>query len=104
MQHIQKVHPWLNWSIETSTKHFEEEIEALEDNYMEELEHDPMVSKQCKKTPKYPTKEWIIARFARSVTNNDVTNHVNIEKYVDIATNNAEMVANKLGKVNVTIN
>ena len=51
MQHIQKVHPWLNWSIETSTKHFEEEIEALEDNNMEELEHDPIVSKKC---PKYP--------------------------------------------------
>ena len=40
MQHIQKEHPWLNWSIETSKKHFEEEIEALEDNNMEVLEHD----------------------------------------------------------------
>ena len=56
-------------------------MEALEDNYMEELEHDPMVSEQCKKTPKYPTKEWIIARVARSVTNNDVIKlgNVNVE-------------------------
>ena len=76
MQQIQKEHPWLNWSIETSKKHLEEEIEALEDNNMEELEHDPIVPKQCKKTPKYPTKKWIIEMFARSVTNNDVTRNI----------------------------
>ena len=58
MQHIQEEHPWLKWSIQTSKKHFEEEIEALEDNYMEDLyEHDHMVSEQGKKTPKYPSKE-----------------------------------------------
>ena len=63
MQHIQKVHPWLNMSIKTATKYFEELIEVLEDNYMEDLyEHDHMVSEQGKNIPKYPSKEWVVAR------------------------------------------
>ena len=49
MQHIQDEHRWLKWSKETAKKHFEEEIKALEDNELEELEHDPTVSKKCQK-------------------------------------------------------
>ena len=106
MQHIQKEHPWLNWSIETSKKHFEEEIRALEDNNMEELEHDPIVSKKC---PKYPTKKWIIERFARSVTNNDVTAEISGEieetsgeneglKVIEI-TNTANIITETSGEI-----
>ena len=51
MQHIQEEHPWLKWSIQTSKKHFEEEIKALEDNELEELENDQTVSKKCQKYP-----------------------------------------------------
>ena len=87
-----------------STKYFEELIEALEDNYLEDLyEHDHMVSEQGKKIPKYPSKEWVVARSVTPeigknaestisskdrVTNIDVTSHDNIantNKYVDTA-------------------
>ena len=106
MQHMQKVHPWLGMNMEISTQYFEELIESLEDNYMEDLyEHDHMVSKQGKKIPKYPTIEWVIARSVTPeigknaestnsskdrITNNDVTSHVNNENFVDTATNTKE--------------
>merc|ERR1712215_486796 len=35
MQHIQEEHPWLKWTKETSKKHFEEEIKALEEYELE---------------------------------------------------------------------
>ena len=68
---------------------------------MEDLhENDHMAFEQGKKIPKYPTKEWVIARSVTPeigknaestnsskdrITNNDVTSHVNIAKYVDTA-------------------
>merc|ERR1712215_9760 len=64
MQHIQEEHPWLKWSKETSKKHFEEEIKALEDNELEELENDQTVSKKCQK---YPTKINLIDSLVKEV-------------------------------------
>ena len=61
MQHIKKVHPWLNMSIKTATKYFEELYE-----------HDHMVSEQGKKTPKYPSKEWVVKKAAVDVKNCEV--------------------------------
>ena len=57
-------------------------------------EPDHMVSKHGKNIPKFPTIEWINARSVDRITNN-----VNIVKYVDTDTKNAETVENKIGNI-----